>query len=163
MNKIIKIDKPHLCNKEVWALITSRRLGKALAEETCSKRVQVWHSQVVWKPRSKGQKGNAGWHRDSQYWPFWSNEGLYTAWIALTDVSINSGPVRFLRGSNLWETVQGMDFFDQDIASQERILNKFAKSINQTFSGLNCMFQRCRIYFVCNHSIKGMESTTWVA
>ena len=55
---------------------------------------------------------------------------MYTAWIALTDVSINSGPVRFLRGSNLWETVQGMDFFDQDIASQEKILNKLKKDQN---------------------------------
>ena len=86
----------------------SRRLGQLLAGSTKAKYIQIWHSQVVWKPRSKNQKGNAGWHRDSQYWPFWSKEGLYTAWIALTDVSINSGPLRFIRGSNLWKTVQGL-------------------------------------------------------
>ena len=125
---IIKIDKPHLSDSSVWELITNKELGQLLAIATKSKYIQIWHSQVVWKPRSKDQKGNAGWHRDSQYWPFWSKEGLYTAWIALTDVSINSGPVRFLRGSNLWGTVQGMDFFDQDIASQERILNKLKKN-----------------------------------
>lgn len=123
-NKIIKIDKPHLSNKKVWALITNKRLGKALAEETCSKRVQVWHSQVVWKPKSIKSSGNAGWHRDSQYWPFWGNDGLFTAWIALSSVSVSSGPVRFIPGSNHWEDIGGLDFFDKDLVSQEKILEE---------------------------------------
>ena len=123
-NKIIKIDKPHLCNEKVWALITNKRLGKALAEETCSKRVQVWHSQVVWKPKSIKSSGNAGWHRDSQYWPFWGNDGLFTAWIALSNVSVSSGPVRFIPGSNHWEKIRGLDFFDKNLRSQEKILEE---------------------------------------
>ena len=123
-NKIIKIDKPHLSNKKVWALITNKRLGKALAEETCSKRVQVWHSQVVWIPKSTKSSGNAGWHRDSQYWPFWGNDGLFTAWIALSSVSVSSGPVRFIPGSNHWEDIGGLDFFDKDLISQENILER---------------------------------------
>ena len=126
-HSIIKIDKPHLSDSSVWKLITNKKLGQLLARATKAKCIQVWHSQVVWKPHSKDQKGNAGWHRDAQYWPFWSKEGLYTAWIALTDVSINSGPLRFLRGSNLWKTVQGMDFFNQNIKSQEKILDKLKK------------------------------------
>ena len=126
-HSIIKIDKPHLSDSSVWELITNKTLGQLLAKATKAKYIQIWHTQVVWKPHSKNEKGNAGWHRDSQYWPFWSKEGLYTAWIALTDVSISSGPVRFIRGSNLWETVQGMDFFNQDIKSQEKILNKLKK------------------------------------
>ena len=126
-HSIIKIDKPHLSDSSVWKLITNKKLGQLLARATKAKCIQVWHSQVVWKPHSKGQKGNAGWHRDAQYWPFWSKEGLYTAWIALTDVSINSGPLRFLRGSNLWKTIEGMDFFNQNIKSQEKILNKLKK------------------------------------
>ena len=55
---------------------------------------------------------------------------MYTAWIALTNVSISSGPVRFIRGSNLWDTVQGMDFFNQDIKSQEVELNKLKTNID---------------------------------
>ena len=121
---IIKIDKPHLSDNSVWDLITKKTLGQLLAKATKSNYIQIWHTQVVWKPNSKNNKGNAGWHRDSQYWPFWSKEGLYTAWIALTNVSISSGPVRFIRGSNLWDTVQGMDFFNQDIKSQEVELTK---------------------------------------
>ena len=50
---IIKIDKPHLCNRMVWNLVTNADLGKELARITNANMIQVWHSQVVWKPKSK--------------------------------------------------------------------------------------------------------------
>ncbi len=124
---IIKIDKPHLCNQSVWDLITNKTFGKLLAKATKADSIQIWHSQVVWKPQSKNEKGNAGWHRDSQYWPFWSRRGLYTAWIALSNVTARSGPVRFISGSNHWDDIKGMDFFNQNIISQEKVLNKTKK------------------------------------
>ena len=132
---VIKIDKPHLCNQTVWDLITKPDLGKALANITNANTIQVWHSQVVWKPPSKNESGNAGWHRDAQYWPFWSHDGLFTAWIALSDVTPESGPVRFIPGSHLWEDVRGMDFFDKNINIQNKHLNAVHpdhKKINAT-------------------------------
>ena len=127
-NSIIKIDKPHICNKSVWDLITKPEFGRILAKATNSNRVQVWHSQVVWKPRSKGSSGIAGWHRDAQYWPFWSRRGLYTAWIALTNVSEFSGPVRFILQSNQWNDIRELDFFDRNIDAQDKILDSHFKS-----------------------------------
>ncbi|SUZ54511.1 uncharacterized protein METZ01_LOCUS7365 [marine metagenome] len=121
---IIKIDKPHLCNEQIWNLITYKDFGKWLADAVGAKKIQVWHSQSVWKPAGGGQKGNAGWHRDIQYWPFWKPNGVFTAWIALSDVIEESGPVRYIRGSNEWENIPGMDFFDKNIASQDRILER---------------------------------------
>ena len=106
----------------MWALIANKKLGKALAEETKSRTIQVWHSQVVWKPKSIKDSGNAGWHRDSQYWPFWGNDGLFTAWIALSNVSPSSGPVRFIPGSNHWKNISGLDFFNKDLIFQEKVL-----------------------------------------
>ena len=122
---IIKIDKPHLCNEQIWNLITYKYFGKWLADAVGAKKIQVWHSQSVWKPAGGGQKGNAGWHRDIQYWPFWKPNGVFTAWIALSDVIEESGPVRYIRGSNEWEDIPpGMDFFDKNIASQDKILER---------------------------------------
>ena len=135
-NSIIKIDKPHICNESVWKLVTKPKFGEALASMVNAKMVQVWHSQVVWKPKSINHSGNAGWHRDAQYWPFWSADGLYTAWIALSDVSINSGPVRFIAGSNKWDSIEGLDFFDKNIDSQDKILDKHYKNRNIVCSTL---------------------------
>jgi len=119
---IIKIDKPHLCNTALFDLITDKSFGKELARVTGARRIQAWHSQAVWKPSGGGDEGNAGWHRDIQYWPFWKHEGVLTAWIALTDVAQDSGPVRYIAGSNQWDPVEGLDFFDKGISNQETIL-----------------------------------------
>ena len=72
---IIKIDKPHLSSKVIFDLITNQRFGELLANITNSKKIQVWHSQGVCKPSGGGHRGNAGWHRDIQYWPFWEPSG----------------------------------------------------------------------------------------
>ena len=119
---IIKIDKPHLCSSALFDLITEKGFGKELARVTGARMVQAWHTQAVWKPSGGGQEGNAGWHRDIQYWPFWKPEGVFTAWIALTDVSPDSGPVRYIVGSNHWAPIEGLDFFDKGISNQEAIL-----------------------------------------
>jgi ectoine hydroxylase-related dioxygenase (phytanoyl-CoA dioxygenase family) len=119
---IIKIDKPHLCDKTIWNFITKNSFGSALAKATNSKKIKIWHSQLVWKPKSKGQSGNAGWHRDSQYWPFWSKKGLFTAWIALTKVTKKSGPVKFVINSHNWESLSGLDFFNKNLKKQNKII-----------------------------------------
>lgn len=131
LKNIIKIDKPHLCNKAVWNLVTNKKFGRSLAKATSAEKIQIWHSQVVWKPKSEKNSGNAGWHRDAQYWPFWERkEGLFTAWIALSNVSSKSGPVRFISGSNRWNDLDGMDFFNKDLLKQEKLLKAHHKNPN---------------------------------
>jgi ectoine hydroxylase-related dioxygenase (phytanoyl-CoA dioxygenase family) len=124
LKKIIKIDKPHLSSHRLYDLITQKKFGQVLAKITKARKIQVWHTQGVWKPTGGGLKGNAGWHRDIQYWPFWEPDGVFTAWIALTDVFPNSGPVRYIAGSNHWNEIRGVDFFNNDIESQEKTIKK---------------------------------------
>ena len=136
-HSIIKIDKPHLCDQNVWNFIKNKSFGLALSNLTKSKKIKIWHSQLVWKPTSKGSSGNAGWHRDAQYWPFWSEKGLYTAWIALTDVRSSSGPVKYICNSNRWDKIDGLDFFKKDLKNQNRILTKNKSTFNVVDSILN--------------------------
>ena len=42
----------------------------------------------------------------------------------------------------------------------ERILNKIAKYINETYTGWKIMHQRFKIHFVGNPRLKGIESTS---
>ncbi|MBT5783485.1 MAG: hypothetical protein HOI03_09980, partial [Candidatus Marinimicrobia bacterium] len=76
-------------------------------------------------------------HRDAQYWPFWSTKGLYTAWIALTDVTSSSGPVRYIPSSNHWNRIDGLDFFKKDLKSQNQILTKKKSDFNVVDAILN--------------------------
>ena len=111
-------------------LITTKSFGQYIAKITNSIKIQIWHTQAVWKPAGGGENGNAGWHRDAQYWPYWDSSGLYTAWIALSDVTIKSGPVKFIEKSNRWKSLRGLDFFDKEVKKQELIISKTHKKFN---------------------------------
>jgi len=54
-----------------------------------------------------------GWHQDKHYWPYWEGE-VFTAWVAVSDVRADCGPMRFVRGSNHWGYLEGGDFFGSD-------------------------------------------------
>ena len=63
--------------------------------------------------------GNVGWHQDWQYWRYWEDDSeLFTAWIAISDVQEDSGPVSFLVGSHRWGFLDTGDFLASDLAHQ---------------------------------------------
>ena len=60
-----------------------------------------------------------GWHQDWQYWRYWEDDSeLFTAWIAISDVREDSGPVSFLVGSHRWGFLDTGDFLASDLAHQ---------------------------------------------
>ena len=78
--------------------------------------VQVWASQLLIKPPGSETAGHVGWHQDRQYWKYWREPaGLFTAWIALGDVTAASGPMRFVRYSHRWGFLDQGDFFGSDL------------------------------------------------
>ena len=42
----------------------------------------------------------------------------------MTDVFSNSGPVRYIVGSNHWNEIKGVDFFNNDIESQDNTIQQ---------------------------------------
>lgn len=60
--------------------------------------ILVWSVSLFAKPpRSTGY---VGWHQDINYWGLEPADGVITAWVALTDVGADSGPMEWLRGSH---------------------------------------------------------------
>ena len=81
--------------------------------------VQIWWVQLLYKPPSLPDaktQTTVGWHQDFQYWQNNWEEGseLFTAWVAFSDVGINSGPMAFVPGSQRWGFADEGDFFEQD-------------------------------------------------
>ncbi len=115
---IRKIDQAHLSDRTIYELATHPEIGRWASALLGAKRVQLWASQMLYKPPGGELTGNVGWHQDKQYWGYLDGE-LFTAWVAVSDVTKDSGPMRFVRGSNRWGLLGSGDFFGQDHEMQQ--------------------------------------------
>lgn len=118
-NALGKIEMPQLANRAIHRLVSHPALGELVAEVTGAQQmVQVWWVQLLYKPSldpAAGVTTNVGLHQDRQYWGAW-DEGsdLFTAWVALSDVTEDAGPMQFVRGSHHWGLLGQGDFWGQD-------------------------------------------------
>jgi ectoine hydroxylase-related dioxygenase (phytanoyl-CoA dioxygenase family) len=49
-----------------------------------------------------GAAGEVPWHQDQVYYPVRSSDSVVTIWLALDDVALNGGALRYVRGSHRW-------------------------------------------------------------
>jgi ectoine hydroxylase-related dioxygenase (phytanoyl-CoA dioxygenase family) len=117
-NVLCKIEMPQLASRAIFDLVSHPAIGAAAAAATGAQMVQVWWVQLLYKPSlppGVKAKTSVGWHQDRYYWGQWEpGSELLTAWVALSDVTPESGPMIFVRGSQRWGLLQGSDFFAQD-------------------------------------------------
>lgn len=119
-HKLCKIEQPQLASSALREVLCSPLFGQLAGEITGAKMVQVWWVQGLYKPGSTvaTSAGNVGWHQDESYWASWEKGSeLFTAWLALSDVLPESGPMAFVQGSHLWGKLEGGNFFSQDLKS----------------------------------------------
>lgn len=62
--------------------------------------LRVWHDQIQYKPPAVGT--STKWHQDYPAWPVLTPADLVTAWVALDDVTVQNGCLRFVPGSHRW-------------------------------------------------------------
>lgn len=120
--KLGKIEMPQLSNRAVMEVVSHPEIGRLAAEITGAQMIQVWWVQLLYKPptpRNESAPTAVGWHQDRQYWGIWEMDSeLLTAWVALSDVTADSGPMRFVRGSHRWGLRDQGDFYGQDHEAQ---------------------------------------------
>lgn len=123
-NKLCKIEQPQFASRGVMDLVSHPSLGQLAAELTGAKWVQVWWVQLLYKPPiSADYRTNIGYHQDRAYWGSWEEESeLFTAWVAVSDVGENCGPMKFVRGSHRWGLRKEGDFFAQELEAQRSAL-----------------------------------------
>jgi ectoine hydroxylase-related dioxygenase (phytanoyl-CoA dioxygenase family) len=117
---LCKIENPQFANRAIYEAVSNPVLGKRVAEITGAKMIQVWWVQLLYKPRATGSlKPMVGWHQDRTYWESWTSDSdLFTIWLALSDVGLDSGPMRFVPGSHEWGLQSESDFFGDDLDDQ---------------------------------------------
>jgi len=118
-SKLVKIEMPQIASLAIRALLNEPALGELAARVTGAGAVQVWWVQLLRKPPARpgvAATTNVGWHQDRHYWDVWDDDSeLFTAWVALSDVTTASGAMRFVRGSHHWGLGDESDFHGQDL------------------------------------------------
>ena len=113
--KLVKIDNAHRSDRTIFELVTHPAIGRWAAAITGAKMVQIFACQMLIKPPG-GQGGvNVGWHQDQEYWDGALQGELFTAWVAISDVTAESGPMCFVPGSNHWGLLKAGDFFSDKL------------------------------------------------
>lgn len=124
---LCKIEMPGLASQGVYDLISHSNLGKLAAEITGAEMIQVWWVQLLYKPavsQNGVAKTNVGMHQDLFYWQnHWEEDSeLFTAWVALSDVTPQAGSMHFVKGSHKWGLGEDSDFFAQEIDAQKEAI-----------------------------------------
>jgi ectoine hydroxylase-related dioxygenase (phytanoyl-CoA dioxygenase family) len=118
--RLCKIEMSHVANHAIRDLVSHPRIGELAADLTGATMVQVWWTQLLYKPpdhTTAGAASNVGWHQDWQYWGIWEQGSeILTAWVALSEVTPSVGPMRFVRGSHTWGLLNQGAFFRRDSA-----------------------------------------------
>lgn len=112
---LVKIDNAHRSNRAILELVTHPAVGEWAAAITGAKFVQIFATQLLIKPPSPVGRVNVGWHQDQEYWDAALHGELFTAWVAISDVTPESGPMRFVRGSHQWGLLKAGDFFSDNL------------------------------------------------
>ncbi|MBP6508661.1 MAG: phytanoyl-CoA dioxygenase family protein [Opitutaceae bacterium] len=122
---LVKIDNAHRSDRTIHELVSHPALGRLAAAITGAKMVQVFATQMLIKPSGGQDSGSVGWHQDQEYWDSGLEGELFTAWVAVSDVTADSGPMRFVHGSNHWGLLKAGDFFSANLdALKQRIQQK---------------------------------------
>lgn len=64
--------------------------------------------------KEPGSAKTVSWHQDITYWGMGETDDEVTAWVALSDVSVEAGCMRFIPGSHKHSIAKHEDTFDDD-------------------------------------------------
>jgi non-heme Fe2+,alpha-ketoglutarate-dependent halogenase len=92
-----RFDRAHLFFRWAWDLVTHPRV-LAPVKEILGDDVVVWGTLVLSKPPH--DPGFVAWHQDGAYAGFLGEAPSISAWIALSDSTIESGCMRVVPGSH---------------------------------------------------------------
>ncbi|MEM8902230.1 MAG: phytanoyl-CoA dioxygenase family protein [Actinomycetota bacterium] len=83
-------------DETVARVVLAPRLAALAADLLGVDAVRLYHDQALWKEPGGGP---TPWHQDQLYWPL-DTDRTITMWLALDDVGVDVGGLRFVSGSH---------------------------------------------------------------
>lgn len=83
----------------------------AAAERLAGKPMRLWHDQLLIK-QPAGKSAPTEFHQDQPYWPHRNSPDALSCWIALNDVPVDRGCMRFIAGYQHRSDLSAQDLTD---------------------------------------------------
>lgn len=111
---LVKIAEPHNASHALRRFISSPRPWCAIAAVVGARMLQVWAVDLFIKRTEPTARANIGWHQDGIFAPYWRGD-IFTVWVALSDVTEDTSPLRYVRGSHRLGPLAKADLFRTDL------------------------------------------------
>ncbi len=98
---LLRVSGLHFISESVKNILINESFIEAAVSYSNASRLQVLGTQFYYKSSSQIGNDQVGWHRDSDYINF-NSKGVFTAWIACSNITETSGPIKYIRGSQYW-------------------------------------------------------------
>ena len=111
----------HLLQDWAWSVINDPRIVTPITQ-VLGPNVLLWSTQ--WFIKEPGDHKVVSFHQDANYWGLEPHD-VASAWLALTDASIETGPMNFLPGSHLGELHSHTNTFaENNLLSRGQKINR---------------------------------------
>lgn len=137
-------NKSHLLFKWLDDLIRNDELLDCI-EDLIGPNILCWNT-LFWI-KEPGAKSYVGWHQDSRYWGL-TEDKLVTAWIALSEASVEAGCMRVLPGSHQGQVLEHEDRYNDD-----NMLTR-GQEISEAIDDSKCVYMPLRAGEVSFHNIR---------
>ncbi|GLK99224.1 hypothetical protein GCM10017581_009650 [Dactylosporangium matsuzakiense] len=113
--RLVKIGEPHNCSHVLRRLVSYPAIWSLAAAVTGARALQVWAVDLfIKRPTDEAPVGNIGWHQDGPFAPQWHGD-IFTVWLALSAVSEDASPLRYVPGSQRLGPLGRTDLFRTDL------------------------------------------------
>ena len=95
----------HLIMRWAWDLIHDPRIVDPV-EDVLGPNILCW--SLNWFIKEPGEEKFVSYHQDATYWGLEPHD-VVTAWLALSDAGLETGPMKFIPGSHKWPVHSHID------------------------------------------------------
>ncbi|HET9628080.1 MAG TPA: phytanoyl-CoA dioxygenase family protein [Novosphingobium sp.] len=110
----IEAQFPQDADNTIREMMSDSRMAQWTAEVVGAKRLKVFNCMVLAKYPRSDKNTVVGWHQDRRYFDNIIKGTSVNVWLALDDVPVEIGPLRFVPGSQSWHRLYENGFFEHD-------------------------------------------------